>query len=298
MISAFCLTTNAFEMGFPLTESIKSWLPVIDELIVVDGGSTDGTIEAIEKIGDSKIRIVNDKDTKWEKEWTYWRMNHNFNRGFEECKGDIILKFDVDRVLHEKDYDLFKGDIKKVIDEKYLVMKIARLGVPRIDCYRGQKAHILVLNYGLAKEKGLDIKYGIDLERVGFHNNFVVLKEKKYKLNLGDMVSEFGKVFNSDIREFNYGHGFATKKQAVENRYQHYNAIERQGELMGIGGRFHSRKDITPQVTNSLTYEGISRHTPLKLKEHPKIMWERVKNIKPTQRAYNVWGKIEKPSYF
>ena len=73
MISFFTLTTNALKWQFPVEECIRSVLPYADEIVIVDGGSTDGTIEALEKIS-KKVRVINDETTKWEDNWIYWRM--------------------------------------------------------------------------------------------------------------------------------------------------------------------------------------------------------------------------------
>ncbi|KKL25875.1 hypothetical protein LCGC14_2400930, partial [marine sediment metagenome] len=90
--------------------------PVVDELVVIDGGSKDETVEMIKAIGSSKIRIVSDEETWWGKEWTYAQMGKNFNRGFHECNGDMIIKFDVDYVLHEDAHLSYDKDKNLRID--------------------------------------------------------------------------------------------------------------------------------------------------------------------------------------
>ena len=67
-ISAFTYVRNGKTFGYPFIESIKSLLPIVDEYIVVVGDSSDGTREAVENIGNDKIKIervlvkVNDKE--------------------------------------------------------------------------------------------------------------------------------------------------------------------------------------------------------------------------------------------
>ena len=56
-IAGFTIIKNAVINDFPIVEAIKSVLPVVDEMIVLIGDSTDETIALIESIGDPKIKI-------------------------------------------------------------------------------------------------------------------------------------------------------------------------------------------------------------------------------------------------
>jgi glycosyltransferase involved in cell wall biosynthesis len=56
-IAGFTIIKNAVNNDFPIVEAIRSILPVVDEMIVLIGDSTDATIALIEAIGDPKIKI-------------------------------------------------------------------------------------------------------------------------------------------------------------------------------------------------------------------------------------------------
>jgi len=56
-IAGFTIIKNAVTNDFPIVEAIRSILPVVDEMIVLIGDSTDDTIALIEAIGDPKIKI-------------------------------------------------------------------------------------------------------------------------------------------------------------------------------------------------------------------------------------------------
>ncbi|RYF69682.1 MAG: glycosyltransferase family 2 protein, partial [Cytophagaceae bacterium] len=62
-ISGFSYIRNGFTYQYPFLEAIQSVLPLCDEFIIAVGDSTDGTREAIEALGDPRIRIV---DTVWD----------------------------------------------------------------------------------------------------------------------------------------------------------------------------------------------------------------------------------------
>ena len=56
-IAGFTIIKNAVTNDFPIVEAIRSILPVVDEMSVLIGDSTDDTIALIEAIGDPKIKI-------------------------------------------------------------------------------------------------------------------------------------------------------------------------------------------------------------------------------------------------
>lgn len=56
-ISGFTIIKNAVLNDYPIVEAVKSILPVVDEMIILIGDCTDGTIELMESINDSKIQI-------------------------------------------------------------------------------------------------------------------------------------------------------------------------------------------------------------------------------------------------
>ena len=56
-IAGFTIIKNAVINDIPIVEAIRSILPVVDEMIVLIGDSTDATTSLIESIGDPKIKI-------------------------------------------------------------------------------------------------------------------------------------------------------------------------------------------------------------------------------------------------
>ena len=63
-ISGFTFVKNAVKYDYPVVESIKSILPLVDEMIVSLGDSEDETNALIESIGSEKIKIVH---SVWDK---------------------------------------------------------------------------------------------------------------------------------------------------------------------------------------------------------------------------------------
>ena len=63
LLSGFTYIRNRLQLKYPFVESIKSALPICDEMVVVVGDSSDGSRESIENIGSPKIRII---DSVWD----------------------------------------------------------------------------------------------------------------------------------------------------------------------------------------------------------------------------------------
>lgn len=101
-ISGFTYVRNGFTYGYPFLASIHSVLPLVDELVVIVGDSSDGTREAINKIQDSRIKIV---DSIWDADM---RRNGKIfaqqsNLGIGHLNGDWCLHIQADEVFHESD---------------------------------------------------------------------------------------------------------------------------------------------------------------------------------------------------
>lgn len=108
-ISGFTFVRNAVRYDYPITESIRSLLPLVDELIVCLGNSDDETAALISAIADPKIRIIH----------SVW--NDNLRAGGKVLavetdkamdaispNADWAIYLQADEVLHEKDYPIIR----------------------------------------------------------------------------------------------------------------------------------------------------------------------------------------------
>jgi glycosyltransferase involved in cell wall biosynthesis len=110
-ISGFTYVRNGFAFGYPFLASIQSLLPIVDELIVVVGDSTDGTREAIAAIDDRRVTIL---DSVWDEESRSSGkiFAQQANIGIAHAAGDWAIHLQVDEVLHES----AAGEIRACIE--------------------------------------------------------------------------------------------------------------------------------------------------------------------------------------
>jgi glycosyltransferase involved in cell wall biosynthesis len=101
-ISGFSTVRNGVKLGYPLVESIKSVLPVVDEFIITVGKSEDDTLGIIKKIGDPKIKII---ETVWDPRFTVKGriLAVQSNIALFQCTGDWAFYIQADEVFHDED---------------------------------------------------------------------------------------------------------------------------------------------------------------------------------------------------
>lgn len=101
-ISGLSFIRNGISLGYPFVEAIRSILPLVDEMIVVVGRSEDGTREAVEAIGDARIRII---DSEWHPRITPKAsvLAQQTNLGLMHCTGDWVVYVQGNELFHERD---------------------------------------------------------------------------------------------------------------------------------------------------------------------------------------------------
>ena len=113
-ISGYTQTRNCIEQNYPWEQSITSLLGFCDEVIIVDGGSTDGTWERLLEIQRLDSRV---KPFQVIRDWNDKRFAlFNGQQKAEaraKCVGDYCWQVDIDEVVHEDDYAKILDLVKK-----------------------------------------------------------------------------------------------------------------------------------------------------------------------------------------
>ena len=98
-VSGFTIVRNAIKFDFPVEASIRSLLPVCDEVVVNVGRSEDETLDLVRAIGDPRIRIV---ETEWDMTRRNAVLGHETLRAMRDCRHPWGIYIQADEVLHER----------------------------------------------------------------------------------------------------------------------------------------------------------------------------------------------------
>ena len=107
-VSGFTIVRNAVRYDYPAVESIRSILPIVDEMVVAVGNSCDATRQVIESIGSNKLRII---DTVWDESLRQGGtiLAQQTNLAMDACEGDWCFYLQADEVVHE-------NDLQRIVD--------------------------------------------------------------------------------------------------------------------------------------------------------------------------------------
>lgn len=118
-ISGFSFVRNGIKLYYPVVESIKSILPIVDEFVMAVGKGDEGdcTRDQIAAIRDPKIMII---DTDWEEKYFKKGVINSIqtNIAKEACTGDWLFYLQADEVVHEKYLPVIKARCQSLLDNE------------------------------------------------------------------------------------------------------------------------------------------------------------------------------------
>ena len=115
-VSGFTICRNAIKYGYPIEESLRSLLPLVDELVIGVGDSEDGTWELVENMREPKLRPFH---TVWDmtKREGGLVLSEQTNIALARCTGDWAVYLQCDELLHESELDTIDANLRKHLDQ-------------------------------------------------------------------------------------------------------------------------------------------------------------------------------------
>lgn len=118
-ISGFIIIRNAVINDYPVTEAIRSVLPLVNEMIVSIGDSEDDTLALIQSISSDKIRIVHSVwDPALRKGGEVLAVETDKAFAHISPDADWAFYIQADEVVHEKYYPAILEAARKYKDQK------------------------------------------------------------------------------------------------------------------------------------------------------------------------------------
>ncbi len=119
-VSGFTLVRNGVRFDYPFEESIRSLLPLVDELVINIGIGDDETETRIATLkksapGGEKIKTF---QSRWplddpEKKKGGLILSEQTNLALDQCTGDWCVYLQADEVFHEADYPRFHATLSR-----------------------------------------------------------------------------------------------------------------------------------------------------------------------------------------
>ena len=101
-VSGFTFVRDAVRLRYPVVPAIQSILPLVDEMVVNVGVSSDGTLDLVRAIGDPRLVVL---ESRWD-EGQLERgrvLAQQTDVALARCGGDVCLYVQADEALHEDD---------------------------------------------------------------------------------------------------------------------------------------------------------------------------------------------------
>ena len=107
-ISGYTTVRNGNDMGYPWQACIESMLGFCDEVIVMDGGSSDGTWQDIQALAtaqeDGRIKVHQHIVSEEDPSFAYESDGKLKARARDLCTMEYCWQMDADEIVHEDDY--------------------------------------------------------------------------------------------------------------------------------------------------------------------------------------------------
>ncbi len=258
-ISAATFITNPWSSGYLIyLPAIQSFLDLADEVIVVDGGSTDDSLERLSGLrGHDRIRVLATDQTYWGPGDAWERAQFGIQRqlAFEASEGDWVIHFDADHLLPERERPHLLEQLRALQDDGRNVLYAFRLVQWADGRYQKiEKLKRWCINKKLAVQQHIDIGYGLK-HPTGGNERPISLDRLEYFIDPVTKVRKYYYCGNAypfcatlDCTLYKYDHFFLNAEQMQEKlqRFENMRARSTGRKARPIGPEKRPYRLMTP----------------------------------------------------
>ena len=215
--------------------AVESWLRVADQVVVVDGGSSDGSLELlwdwVSPSDHSRLKIVASKQTHWgdHQLWAWPQIAIARQIGLSSSEADWHIHVDADHVL-----------VDEVTPRQVKVQLKAQGDAPVVSFWVGipnlsePSLRVRKRDWVVQKSRTHEIVYGMDLATAAHLDYPVSLRDEIKFIDPSNRVTKryfrgerIRSVCTLDIDVIRYGHFFFNLEQCMEKCKRIDNAVAR-----------------------------------------------------------------------
>ncbi|MEO0271936.1 MAG: glycosyltransferase [candidate division WOR-3 bacterium] len=214
--------TNPLSSGYLCyLACIESWARVADEVVVVDGGSTDNSIPFLmDWLGPlaRKVKVISTPETYWGagEQWFWPQIAINRQVGFAALQTDWAIHVDADHVLSDTvTRKTLLTELQSAASESVLSFWVSAFSGDQLK-YRVRSRQWIVnkrkhdIEYGIDEESRVHLDYPINAKSCAFFLDPVTGVRKSFLV--GELIRSSGTL---DIDTIRYGHFFFTVEQCI-----------------------------------------------------------------------------------
>ena len=293
-------------------EALESYLDFADEVVLVIGDDENNRewIKNLPK--DDKLKFIY---KYWASEFDWKRIGKQFQFGYENCTGNYVIRADGDYFFHQDDFE----DIRTFLegcDAPAALM--AKKQILRVDKFRVKSLVPIALNKGkygdrIKLDKGGDLcQPSLDGKELDGDKLPIISRkepvvisgevderqlEKRLPSNIRHYEGDMLYTMNRGIHFWNYECILRTKDVQAKEFHRFAKAWQRTfgDDPLGAESEIKALERFLEMQLGRFRRGG---WTDLELNEHPKYIQETIKNLKPEQFGYSLWGNVEKAKYF
>lgn len=263
-ISGFVIMSEPEKLCYPYLESVKSFLPLCDEIIVVFNLLKEDS-SALEKLKnlDPKVKVISGLFDYERFGWASQGIMRT--NGYYATTGDMVLMWDADGILHENDIEKARQSIEQMYNTNTAYGFWMKHRIFQPNTLIRQCKHSGIFNKSILK------------------NNFNFYgRSGNYAPNWELLSKEQGRGQQLDVYVWGYERCWDTK-EVFEHKLKMRRIMEK--SIHQVPPLKEYIENYYDEIRNRIKGEKIEAN----LDNHPKIIQDKIKEISPKHFGYNLF---------